>query len=93
MSTPMRSDSEDTSREAAQVQAALVRAAPVGRRLHLAFDLSATVIGLARRAIARAMPEASTRARDLRFVRLHYGDALANELEGDLARRDPPDLG
>lgn len=89
MPVPVRRESDDTSREAAQAQAALVRAAPIGRRMQMALGLSATVITLARRAIARAMPDASARARDLRFVQLHYGDELAAELEADLARRDP----
>ena len=67
----------DTSVEAERVQIDLIRAAPVSRRLHMAWSLSATVIGLARQALARAQPDASTQEIDLRFVELHYGLDLA----------------
>ena len=78
----------DTTPEAEAVQVTLLRAASVGRRLHLAFALSATVIGAARRAIARAHPNASTRELDVLFVELHYGADLAAGLQADLERRD-----
>ncbi len=77
----------DTTPEAEEVQLALMRAAPVARRLHLAFSLSATAINLAKRAIARAHPSASTDERDLLFVELHHGRDLARELRSDLERR------
>jgi hypothetical protein len=79
----------DTTPEAEEVQMALMRAATVARRLHLAFSLSATAIRLARRAIARAHPSASTEERDLLFVELHYGPDLARDLRSDLERRRP----
>jgi hypothetical protein len=78
----------DTSLDAERVQVALLRAAPVARRLHLALNLSATVIGAARRALVRAQPHASTRELDLRFVELHYGADVAAGLRVDLERRD-----
>lgn len=84
----------DTSVEAERVQIDLIRNAPVSRRLHMAWSLSATVIGLARRALARAHPLASRQELDLRFVELHYGADLAASLRDDLTRRastpDPP---
>jgi hypothetical protein len=80
--------SADTSVEAERVQVALLRAAPVARRLHIALALSATMIGAARRALARARPQNTARALDLRFVELHYGAELAAELQADLDRRD-----
>ncbi|OFW16342.1 MAG: hypothetical protein A3F69_05080 [Acidobacteria bacterium RIFCSPLOWO2_12_FULL_66_10] len=78
----------DTALDAERVQVALLRAAPVARRLHLALALSATVIGAARRALARAQPHASARELDLRFVELHYGAAAADGLRADLDRRN-----
>ena len=83
----------DTTPDAEDVQAALFRAAPAARRLHLAFSLSATIIGAARRALARSQPHASTRELDLRFVELHYGRDLAGELRADLDRRDAAQRG
>ena len=77
----------DTSVEAERVQIDLIRAAPVSRRLHMAWSLSATVIGLARQALARAQPDASTQEIDLRFVELHYGLDLAAALRAELTRR------
>ena len=78
----------DTTPDAERVQVALLRAAPVGRRLHLALALSATVIGAARRGLLRSEPQASTREIDLRFVELHYGAAVAEDLRAELNRRD-----
>lgn len=78
----------DTTPDAERVQVDLLRAAPVARRLHLALQLTATVIGAARRALARAQPQASPRERALRFVELHYGADVAAGLREDLDRRD-----
>ena len=78
----------DTAPDAERVQVALLRAAPVARRLHVALGLSATIIGAARRALARAQPHASARELDLRFVELHYGADAAAGLRADLDRRD-----
>ena len=83
----------DTTPDAEDVQVALVRAAPLARRLHLAFSLSATIIGAARRALARSQPHVSPRELDLRFVELHYGRDLAEELRADLDRRDAAQRG
>ena len=76
----------DTALDAERVQVALLRAAPVARRLHLALALTATVIGVARRALAQ--PHASARELDLRFVELHYGTDTAEGLRAELDRRD-----
>jgi hypothetical protein len=84
----MPSRPSDTSLEAERVQIALVRAAPVERRLHLALSLSASVIHMARCALARAQPDASPRQLSLRFVELHYGADVAAGLRADLDRRE-----
>jgi len=77
----------DTAPDAERVQVDLLRRAPVARRLHLALSLSATVIALARRALARARPDAASRDIDLQFVELHYGADIADGLRADLDRR------
>jgi hypothetical protein len=74
--------------DAEQVQVALLRGATRSRRLRIAFGLSATVIGAARRALGRRDPNASSRERALRFVALHYGRHLADDVRADLERRD-----
>ena len=81
----------DTTIEAERVQVELLRAAPVSRRLSLAFSLSATVIGAARRALARAYPQASQQERDARFVDLHYGPELAAAIRDEFVRRTHTD--
>lgn len=80
--------SPDTTPEAEDVQVALIRAAPIGRRLQLALSFSAAVIGSARQALARLQPDASPRALALRFVEMHYGADVAEQLRTDLERRD-----
>ncbi|MGE3491844.1 MAG: hypothetical protein AB7N29_17690 [Vicinamibacterales bacterium] len=87
MTAPIPSRPSDTSAEAERVQVELLRAAPVSRRLELAWSLSATVIGSARRALARQNPGLSPPDLDARFVELHYGRELAVNLTRDLARR------
>lgn len=77
----------DTSVEAERVQIDLLRAVPVSRRLRMAWSLSATVITMARRALALAQPDASQEELNLRFVELHYGAELAAALRAELIRR------
>ena len=81
----------DTTADAERVQVMLLQAAPVARRLHAAFSLSATVIGAARRALARAQPSLSRREQHLRFVELHYGREIAAGLRLELERRERGD--
>ncbi len=77
----------DTSAESERVQIELIRRAPVSRRLHLAWSLSATVIAVARQALIRVQPDASPLEIDLRFVELHYGSELAAALRAELGAR------
>jgi hypothetical protein len=53
----------------------------------MALSLSATVIGLARRAIARSLTRPTAEDVGVRFVELHYGAELAAELRRHLAAR------
>ena len=87
MPAPIAPRASDTSIEAERVQIDLLRAAPVSRRLHLAWSLSATVIGAARRALTSQNPNLCDADLDVRFVELHYGRELAAELTRDRARR------
>lgn len=85
MGVPARS--ADTTADAERVQIALLRAAPIGRRLQLAFSLSATVIGMARRALATSHPTLSAMDHNLLFVEIHYGRDLAAGMRAELERR------
>jgi hypothetical protein len=77
----------DTTPDAARVQIELLRSASVGRRLRLAWSLSATVIGAARRALAEKHPLDSFDELAVRFAEVHYGSELAQMLRAELARR------
>lgn len=77
----------DTDPEAARVQLELLRKATPGRRVALALSLSRSVMELSRAGIASRMPGASEDERAIRFVALHYGDSLAQELRAHLSTR------
>ena len=71
------------------MQMELLRRASPERRLRLALSLSRSVLTLSREGIARRRPRATAEEIGLEFVRLHYGRALAYELEAHLQRRVP----
>jgi hypothetical protein len=81
--------SADTDPEAEAVQLELLRRAGPARRAQMALNLSALVIGLARRAIRASDPGLSELEVRLRFVELHYGSELASEVRAYLASRGP----
>ncbi len=78
----------DTDPEAERVQLELLRRATPERRLRLALSLSGSVVALSRRGLAEKSPGASEEKIGLRFVAVHYGQDLADELRRHiLARR------
>jgi hypothetical protein len=85
----MEGRSADTDPDAERVQIDLLRRAGASRRTQMALSLSAQVIGLARGAIQRSLPEASAIEANLRFVEVHYGPELAEELRRHLLLRQP----
>ena len=72
------------------MQIELMRKAGPRRRAAMALRLSDETIALARRAIARARPELTKAERDIEFVRVQYGAALAEKLERWLAANARP---
>ena len=74
----------DPSLEAAHL--ALLREAPVWRRLGLSFSLTRSAVSASRRALARRMEGASEREVLLRWVELHYGGDLAGRVREYLRR-------
>lgn len=79
----------DTDPETERVQLELLRRATPAQRIRLALSLSRTVMSLSRGGLARSLPDASPEDRGLRFVALHYGADLADELRIALASRRP----
>lgn len=72
---------------AARKQVELLREAGTARRFERARSLSASVIGLARRAIRARHPALSESDVLLRFAEVHYGPELASRIALYLARR------
>lgn len=87
-----RTQSSDTAAQAEYVQAALLRGASVARRLGLVRALTSLVIGLSRRDIRRAHPDADEREVRVLSAARNYGTAWAQSLRGAGAGRCPVDL-
>ena len=66
----------------------LLREASPARRLRLALSLSQTCCDLARAALRRRYPDASTREIRLRFAEVHYGKDLAERIRRHLDGMD-----
>lgn len=75
----------DTDPETERVHLELMRRASPARRVCLALSLSRSVISLSRDGLSRRLPGASPEELGLRFVALHYGSDLADELRAHLA--------
>jgi hypothetical protein len=83
----MSTQSPDTSPDAERFQIALIRRAGAAARLKRVRSLTASMIGLSRRAIRRAHPSMSDHDVDIAFVQRHYGPTLAMGLKRFLAAR------
>jgi hypothetical protein len=70
----------DTSREAREIQLALLRAAGPERRAELALNLSSSVIRASRQAIAERNPGLDDLGVQLLWAELHYGRELADRV-------------
>lgn len=77
----------DTSPDAARVQIELLRRATTARRFELARSLSRTTIELSRRAIRRANPEWTEEQILGRWLELHYGRDIADQVRAHCERR------
>ena len=75
---------QNTSPQAEEVWINLLRQASVARRFALMSNLSAAVIRLSRKALRDARPGASDDELAVEFVRLNYGDAVADGLAAGL---------
>jgi hypothetical protein len=83
----MRTQSEDTSPEMERVQIELIRKAPITKRFALMQAWSQFLIEANKQHIHKDHPNASEEEVSLIFVARHYGQALAEGLRADLARR------
>ncbi len=83
----MRTQSMDTSPEAERVQIELLRKAPITKRFAIMQAWSQFIIEANRQHIRKAHPNTSEEELALIFVAHQYGQALADKLRVDLARR------
>lgn len=83
----MKSLWRDTDPETEAYHIRLLRKATVSRRFRLVRSLTASAIGLSRKALACLDPDASTEEIGLRWVGLHYGAELERELRRFLEER------
>jgi hypothetical protein len=84
---PVLQPALDTDPETQRVHWDLLRRTSPARRLQLALSLSRTIMALSRAGLARQMPGAGSEAIGLRFVALHYGEALAEAVRRDIEAR------
>jgi hypothetical protein len=77
----LRTQSPDTARSAERVLLDLQRKKSVTQKLDQVRSLSCLMMGLSRRAIARARRPSSEIEANLLFVELHYGAQLADRLK------------
>ena len=83
----MRTPPLDTRPEAEKVLISLLRKSKTSKKFAQIRSLSQTAIQLSRRAIARANRDLSEEQIDLRFITLHYGKELANNVKKKLDRK------
>src|SRR6266567_6742920 len=86
-SIPMRTQSEDTSPEMERVQIELIRKASIAKRFAIMQAWSQLLIEANKQRIHKDHPDASEEEISLIFVARHYGQALADGLRADMARR------
>lgn len=80
----MRLQSEnmnDTNPKVESILIEMISKLTVSQRLAKTLSFSSAVLNLSKRAIYRANPGKSKSELDLIFVRLHYGDDLADKLK------------
>jgi len=83
----MRTQSEDTSPDMERVQIELIRKATPAKRFAIMRAWSQLLMEANKQHIRKDYPGASEEEISLIFVARHYGQALADALKTDLARR------
>lgn len=84
----MKTLSRDTHPKAEEVLIGLIRKASVAKRISRMHSLTRTILRLSKRAIAKANPGLSEQELNLLFVKIHYGDELANRLHTYLEHKN-----
>ncbi len=84
----MRTQSIDTHPNAEKIQIKLFKQASVSERLQRTFAMSSWILRLSKKAILKAHPTWNKRRADLFFIELHYGKALASNLQKYLEKNN-----
>jgi hypothetical protein len=84
----MITQSTDTNPEVERVLISLLRKLSTEEKMNRTLQFSSSIINLSKRAIARANPDLSEVEKNILFVRLHYGNELADKLRKYLSRKD-----
>lgn len=85
----MKTLSRDTHPKAEEVLIGLIRKASVAKRISRMHSLTRTILRLSKRAIAKAHPGLSEQELNMLFVKIHYGEELANRLQTYLEHKKP----
>jgi hypothetical protein len=83
----MLSQLTDTNPEAEKILIEIRRNMSVSKKLMQVFSFSSEIIKLSKRAISRANPHLTEDEKKILFIRLHYGDDLADKFQSFLAQR------
>ena len=84
----MITQSRDTNPEVERVLISLLRKLSTTQRIEQVLSFSSSIIKLSKRAIARANPDLSEEEKNILFVRIHYGNELADNLRKYLKQQD-----
>ncbi len=87
MHAQMKTQSRDTHPKAEEVLIGLIRKASVAKRISRMRSLTRTILRLSKRAIAKVNPGLSEQELNMLFVKIHYGEDLANHLRTYLEQK------
>lgn len=80
----MRTQSRDTDLRSEAIQLNLLRNANISERFNLMQALTSSVISFSKEAISKSNPTMSKEELGILFVKLNYGEKLANKLSNYL---------
>lgn len=80
----MRTQSRDTDLRSEAIQLNLLRNANISERFNLMQALTSSVISFSKEAISKSNPTMSKEELSILFVKLNYGEKLANKLSNYL---------
>ena len=77
----MVTQSRDTKPETEKFLISLLRETPLSKRMKQVLSFSSSILRLSKRGISRANPDLSEQEKDTLFVRVHYGNQLAEKFK------------